>query len=156
MVRTVDEYLALPYKFEIIKESDGTFFISVVEMEGCMSSGSTLDEAYEMIHDAMRAWIETCLEQQLAIPEPEAWEDNGYSGKFVVRLSKSLHKELVKTAEQEGVSLNHYVSDLLSRRCGVIETQADIIKRQSRLLRIDSGKEPAYQEQLWVKEECGQ
>ncbi len=39
----------------------------------------------------------------------------GYSGKFTVRLPKSLHKALVDRAEKEGVSLNLFVTNALSR-----------------------------------------
>lgn len=38
-----------------------------------------------------------------------------YSGKFTVRLPKSLHQALVNRAEKEGVSLNLFVTNALSR-----------------------------------------
>ncbi len=38
-----------------------------------------------------------------------------YSGKFTVRLPKSLHQALVDRAEREGVSLNLFVTNALSR-----------------------------------------
>lgn len=38
-----------------------------------------------------------------------------YSGKFTVRLPRSLHQALVDRAEQEGVSLNLFVTNALSR-----------------------------------------
>ncbi len=38
-----------------------------------------------------------------------------FSGKFTVRLPKSLHKALVDRAEKEGVSLNLFVTNALSR-----------------------------------------
>ncbi len=38
-----------------------------------------------------------------------------YSGKFTVRLPKSLHQALVDRAEKEGVSLNLFVTNALSR-----------------------------------------
>lgn len=41
-----------------------------------------------------------------------------YSGKFTVRLPKSLHQELVQRAEREGVSLNLFVTNALSRTVG--------------------------------------
>ncbi len=37
-----------------------------------------------------------------------------YSGKFTVRLPKSLHQALVDRAEKEGVSLNLFVTNALS------------------------------------------
>lgn len=38
-----------------------------------------------------------------------------YSGKFTVRLPKSLHQALVERADKEGVSLNLFVTNALSR-----------------------------------------
>lgn len=37
-----------------------------------------------------------------------------YSGKFTVRLPRSLHQQLVDRAEKEGVSLNLFVTNALS------------------------------------------
>ena len=44
-------------------------------------------------------------------------EDNflKFSGKFTVRLPRSLHQALVDRAEREGVSLNLFVTNALSR-----------------------------------------
>lgn len=39
----------------------------------------------------------------------------GYSGKFLVRVPKSLHKRLAEEAALEGVSLNQYALYKLSR-----------------------------------------
>ena len=38
-----------------------------------------------------------------------------YSGKFTVRLPRSLHQALVDRADKEGVSLNLFVTNALSR-----------------------------------------
>ncbi len=38
-----------------------------------------------------------------------------YSGKFVVRVPKSLHRSLAAAAEREGVSLNQYALYKLSK-----------------------------------------
>lgn len=52
----------------------------------------------------MAGYIEAKIENNLSIPIPET--TNNYSGKFVVRLPKSLHQRLAIEAEKEGVSLN--------------------------------------------------
>ena len=44
--------------------------------------------------------------------------EEDYSGKFVVRVPRSLHRDLVETAEQEGVSLNQYINVVLARAVG--------------------------------------
>jgi antitoxin HicB len=46
-----------------------------------------------------------------------------YSGKFNIRIPKSLHRKLDEMAEEEGVSLNHYLVSTLSRAVGMEEGQ---------------------------------
>ncbi len=76
-----------------------------------MSQGDTPEEAVEMIQDAMRGWLEISLEEGHIIPEPRPEES--YSGKFVVRVPRSLHRRLVEEAERESVSLNQYINMVL-------------------------------------------
>ena len=46
---------------------------------------------------------------------PKSGDFTRYSGKFTVRLPKSLHQALVERADREGVSLNLFVTNALSR-----------------------------------------
>ena len=81
-----------------------------------MSQGDTPEEAIEMIHDAMGGWIGVALEDGIPIPEPKPDED--YSGKFVVRVPRSLHRQLSEAAEREGVSLNQFINVALGMAVG--------------------------------------
>ena len=114
-MKTVEHYMNLPYTIELIKDPEG-WFVRVKELEGCMSQGDTAEEAIEMIQEAMELWLEVSLEDGLPIPEPRPDED--YSGKFVVRVPRSLHRELVEKAAQEGASLNQYINVTLARSVG--------------------------------------
>lgn len=69
-----------------------------------------------MVEDAMRGWIETALEDGLPIPLPRPRE--AYSGKFMVRMPKSLHRELAEAAEREGVNLNAFINMALAKTVG--------------------------------------
>lgn len=60
----------------------------------------------------MEGWIETKLENGFKIPLPVGYEN--FSGKFIVRIPKSLHYKLTIEAEKEGVSLNQYALYKLS------------------------------------------
>jgi antitoxin HicB len=82
-----------------------------------MSQGETAEEALASIREAIQLWIETALEDGYEIPEPRA--EAKYSGKFVVRVPRSLHRELVQTAEREGVSLNQFINVALSKVVGL-------------------------------------
>ncbi len=113
-------YLSLPYTIEVIREVDEegeeSWFARVAELPGCMTEADDFAELGEMIQDAMISWIETALEDGQPIPEPRPVE--GYSGKFVIRVPKSLHRELAETAERDGVSLNTFVNTALGRTLG--------------------------------------
>lgn len=106
---TVKDYMNLPYT-RIVKEmndkSGHYFYGQIMELDGCQSTGDTIDELYENLNEAMEGYLEVKLEQELEIPIPISQED--YSGKFIVRMPKSLHMRLALEAEQEGVSLNQY------------------------------------------------
>ena len=61
----------------------------------------------------MEGWIETKLENGFPVPQPI--DDSQYSGKFVLRIPKTLHARLAMEAEKEGVSLNQYALYRLSK-----------------------------------------
>ncbi len=117
--KTLEEYLRLPYTIEVFRDDDEQnpgWVARVVELPGCITQGDTFEELGEMVEDAMRLWIETAIEDGLDVPEPRPEES--YSGKFIVRIPKSLHRELVEVAEREGVSLNLFASTALSKAIG--------------------------------------
>ena len=119
MARTLDEYLRLPYKVEVFKETDPEYagwIARVPDLPGCITQADTFEELEAMIEDAMRAWLETAIERGIPIPEPKAEEE--YSGKFVVRVPKSLHRQLVESSDAEGVSLNQYINVALAKMVG--------------------------------------
>ena len=99
--------MKLPYTRiiqEMNDESGHYFYGKILELDGCQSTGDTLEELYESLNEAMEGYIEVKLENNLNIPIPETADD--YSGKFVVRIPKTLHQRLTIEAQREGVSLN--------------------------------------------------
>jgi len=105
----LQEYLNLPYNIIIryVNDDSGSYyFAKVQELDGCMSDGETIEEAHANIREAMEGWIEAKLEAGYPIPTPI--DSESYSGKFLLRLPKSLHARLATEAEKEGVSLNQY------------------------------------------------
>ena len=107
----------MPYTIEFVHDTSDAehpvWFAAVRELRGCMTEADEFDEAGRQIRDAMRLWIEDALEAGETVPEPRSEEE--FSGKFSVRLPKSLHRDLVHQAEREGVSLNQYITAVLSQ-----------------------------------------
>lgn len=116
MIKTLEYYMGLPYHKiiqEIHDESGDYFYGRVLELDGCQSTGDTLEELNENLKDAMTGHIEVMIENEMEIPEPV--KEDTMSGKFVLRIPKSLHRRLVLEAEKEGVSLNQYAMYKLAR-----------------------------------------
>ena len=101
------DYMKLPYTRlvqEMNDESGHYFYGRILELDGCQSTADTLEELYASLNEAMELYLEVKLENNLSIPVPDVV--GNYSGKFVVRLPKTLHQRLAIEAEREGVSLN--------------------------------------------------
>lgn len=111
----VEEYLALDYPVEVTRDEHG-FFVRVPDLPGCESSGDTLEEAFDSIGEAKELWIRAALETRDSLPLPRG--ENDYSGKFVVRVGSSVHRDLARIAAAEGISLNALVSSVLARETG--------------------------------------
>jgi len=113
IVKTIDYYMNLPYKMEIVPDKEeGGFVASFPDLPGCITIGDTIEEVIQNVIDAKKAWVEAELEVGAMIPEPEELKE--YSGQFKLRLPKSLHKQLAEQSKVEGVSMNQYCVYLLS------------------------------------------
>ena len=113
-MKTLDEYLKLPYRMEIVEDStEGGYVVSFPELPGCITCGNTIDTAFANAEDAKREWLTAALEEGIHINEPDALEK--YSGQFKLRIPKSLHRSLTEHARQEGISMNQYCVYLLSK-----------------------------------------
>lgn len=110
--RTLEYYLNKHYPFLVYPADEGGYVAEIEELPGCMTEGETLEEVFKRIEDARRAWIEVAYKEGMEIALPRTEQE--YSGKFILRLPKYLHRRLAEQATQEGVSLNQYVVTLLS------------------------------------------
>ena len=113
-MRTIEEYMKLPYRIELIPDPDeGGFVVTFPDLPGCLSVGETIEDAYHNAEDAKHEWLDAAIEDGIAIPEPDSIED--YSGQFKLRLPRSLHRQLALQSKREGVSMNQYCVYLLSQ-----------------------------------------
>ena len=113
-MKTINEYLSLPYRMEIVPDMDeGGFVVSYPDLPGCLSSGETMEQAIANASDAKKAWLEAAIEEGIAISEPDSLDE--YSGQFKLRMPKSLHRSLAEHSKREGISMNQYCLYLLAR-----------------------------------------
>lgn len=106
------KYIKLKYRVDLIPDNqDGGYVAVIPDLPGCISQGETEEEALKMIAEAKEVWLEEELRRGRSIPLPR----EKYSGKFNVRVPKTLHERLALEAEREGVSLNTEVIAILER-----------------------------------------
>jgi antitoxin HicB len=132
MSATVAEHAARTYQFTVQPEADGGYFIEYPDLPGCMTQVDAADEIAGAAEEIRNLWIETALDQSREIPVPTETPD--YSGKFIVRIPKSLHRTLSVAAKKEGVSLNQYAGQLLAQGLVLndLHAQVDRIERSIR------------------------
>jgi antitoxin HicB len=112
--RSVD-YTSLPYHLTVVRDGEDKakpWAASVEELAGCTSRGRTPEEALDALRTAMTSWIEVALEEGREIPEPRS--ATSHSGRLLLRMPRTLHAELTRASEREGVSLNQFITDVLA------------------------------------------
>ncbi len=111
----------LKLKFDVIlrqiDDEDGTFFqatIQELDSRAFYGSGNTPQEALDSLNETKAGLFAYYLENGYPIPEPAPIEEQP-SGRFVLRVSPSLHSRLISLARKQGQSLNGYVSSILDQ-----------------------------------------
>ncbi len=112
---TVEDYTSLPYHLMLVRDGEDKgkpWTASVEELPGCTSHGKTSDEALDGIEAAMTKWIAVALEEGRDIPEPKS--ATSHSGRLLLRMPRTLHADLTRASEREGISLNQFITDVLA------------------------------------------
>ena len=105
------------YKIEVkpVKYKDGTaeWCAEFPAVKGCIGVGSTAEEAIKEAFANLDFHLDALRKAGLPIPmeDDHAIE---YSGKVLLRMSKSLHQQIAHVAEQEGTSLNSFINEALT------------------------------------------
>ena len=62
MRKTLDEYMAMPYRMEIVEDKEeGGYVASYPDLPGCITCGETVESVEAKALDAKKAWIEAVL-----------------------------------------------------------------------------------------------
>lgn len=70
-MRTIEEYMHLPYRMELIPDTvESGFAVRFPELPGCLTCGDTLEEAVRNAENCKREWLTAALEDGIEIPEP--------------------------------------------------------------------------------------
>jgi antitoxin HicB len=111
----IRHYLNLPYRISLSRDGldeERPWRAAIEELAGCEARGTTAADAAGRIPAALADWVATAHAAGREVPEPRRARD--YSGKLLLRMSKTLHAELAQAAERDEVSLNAYINLLLA------------------------------------------
>ena len=64
MMKTLNDYLAMSYRMEIVEDKDeGGFVVSFPDLPGCISCSETVESAVANAMDAKKEWLAAALEE---------------------------------------------------------------------------------------------
>lgn len=108
--------MAIYYPAEFIKEDDGTFFVRFPDIDGCFTSGETLDEAIMMGEDALNLMLWDMEESGEKIPKPSSIEDlKSEEGGFFSMVGADVASYKIKHGNKsikKSISLPQWLNDL--------------------------------------------
>ena len=107
------------YRLEVYRDDDGSWVAEVPELPGCVAASTDPQELLALAEDSIAAWIEAAIDDGRPIPAPEARDE--YSGRFVLRVPKGIHRRLAAQARRERVSLNTLCATALAASVGAAE-----------------------------------
>lgn len=114
MDRTLDDYLGLGYVYEVVPAEEGGSVVRYTDLPSCFAQVEEGEDIRQVARDVLTEWLTLALEDGDDIPVPQAARE--YSGRFVLRVPRSMHASLATAADREGVSTNTYIVSLLAER----------------------------------------
>ncbi len=117
--KTLNYYLNQRYPIQLIQltDNDGGGWNASIPQLGSYTfqgDGDTIETALENLDAAKREFFQLAIDRGIELPDPISENEENYSGKFVVRVPKNLHRSLSEAATENECSLNQYVVSLLS------------------------------------------
>ncbi len=106
-MKVADQYI----KLVEWSEEDQCYVGSSPGFIGSCCHGKDEAKVYKQLCGIVEEWVN--IHQEEKIPLPESFGSKSFSGKFVIRVGKELHKALAIKAAKSGESLNHLCTDLL-------------------------------------------
>lgn len=77
--------------------------------------GDTVSEAIEEAYSMLEVEISFREEEGMSIPSPQVIDlESTPSGRITLRMSKTLHQAVIRTSEEEGVSINSFLNEAIA------------------------------------------
>lgn len=118
--KSIEDYMRRPYVIEVVQDEDG-WAATFSELPGLVAVADTWDELQQKIQDAKWSYFEAALEADLPIAEPGEGGEPA-SGRVLLRLPKSLHRQAARAAARDAVSVNTFLVSAIAKELGRRET----------------------------------
>lgn len=70
-MKTLEEYMSLPYKMEIIPDdSEGGYAACFPDLRGCAAEGNSFEDVIAKVIAAKEEWLKKAISEGREIPEP--------------------------------------------------------------------------------------
>ena len=106
-MKATDQYI----KLVEWSEEDQCYIGSCPGFIGPCCHGDDEAKVYKELCSIVEEWVRIHKEEK--IPLPESITNKAYSGKFVLRVGKELHKALALKAARSGESLNNFCTSII-------------------------------------------
>ncbi len=111
-----------PYAYNItvrraMFEGEICFEARVKELPDLIEYADSPEEAYALAVDGIETTAEILIEKGRAMPIPTS-PANDFSGRVTLRVARTLHRALAEAADEEGISLNQHLVNILSYYSG--------------------------------------
>lgn len=79
--------------------------------------GDTPEEAVAEAYENLAIYLKD-IKDTKPLPVPTNPNMSEYSGRFLLRLSRTLHRDVALRAEEEGVSINSFINEAIAKQVG--------------------------------------
>lgn len=122
----ISYYLSQAYPIMLYPDAIAGYTAEIKDLPGCITQGETVEEAVQNLEEAKLLWLETAYEDGMDIPNPSTTVQ--YSGRFALRMPKTLHREVAEQAQEEGLSINQYLNWLITKNNQIRQNLSLIVR----------------------------
>ncbi len=113
--KNIDYYLNLPWTYTIETDFDEKnnriFILKVNELPGVSTDAPTINEAMELIKEAMTGAFRLYMKQGEEIPEP--FKESDFQGNIAYRTTSRRHFILSREAQRQAISLSKVIDECI-------------------------------------------
>ncbi|MCH7886619.1 MAG: type II toxin-antitoxin system HicB family antitoxin [Candidatus Marinimicrobia bacterium] len=136
MKKDINYYLALKYNIQSeYNHHDNTWTVFYPDLGRgtCYATANTIEAALKLLEQDKKELFELLLEDGIKIKSP-SYEDELPSGNLMLRIPRPLHRDIKEAAKLDGVSVNQFISSIISRKIGELDASQDIWSKVSNLI----------------------